>query len=405
MSTVWIINQYASTPDKGIGGRSFYLARELVKKGVNVYLIASSSNHLLREKVEVGSRYTIDVRDGVNFVWVKMPGYEAAHSKRRVFNWFLFAFYILGLAKFIPLRPDAILYSSPSLVGFLGAKRLAKKFGARLVFEVRDIWPLTLTEIGGYAASHPFIKFLQWVEDKAYRDSDKVVSNLKNAREHMISRGLQEDKFFWVSNGFSKEEFDNPEPLLFDRASLTPENSFVVGYAGTFGLANDLFTLVGAFEELKDYKDIYLVLVGGGKEKEGIFNHVSERGLSNVIFVDAVRKAQVQSVLSFFDVLAVGAKKEPMYRFGVSPNKLFDYFAAGKPILYYIESGDYHPIKDSGCGVEVESGNPRILSRAILELYSLPRSELDRMGSNGRAIAMQEYEYGVLADKLFRVLF
>ncbi|RBO85731.1 glycosyltransferase family 4 protein [Marinomonas aquiplantarum] len=404
MKKIWIVNQYASTPETGMGGRNFYLARELAKQGHKVYLIASSSNHLLYSQPSLSGDVTFEEVAGFTFVWVKMPDYEGAHSKQRVLNWFLFPWRIQKLAKLIEDKPDAILCSSPSPVAFLGAQRLAKVFSARLVFEVRDIWPLTLTEVGGYSPKHPFIRLMQWVENKAYRDADHVVSNLKNSIEHMMRHGLNRDEFTWISNGFSIDEVSNP--LLLDGNILEklPKNSFVVGYTGTFGLANDLHTLIDAAELLKEVEDINFVFVGGGKDKQHLVDYVERKKLNNILILDFVKKQQVQSMLEKFDVLAIGAKKEPMYRFGVSPNKLFDYLYAAKPIVYYIESGDYNPIKNAEVGFEIESGNPKALADAILKIYQLPIKQRQKMGENGRKVALEEYEYGMLAKKLAAVL-
>src|SRR5699024_9089121 len=153
--TIWIIHQYASTPETGMGGRHYYLADELGKMGHKVYVIASSANHLLRNSPELTGNYTFEARENFTFVWVKMPEYKEAHSKQRAINWLLFPWKIQKLSKIIADKPDAILSSSPSPIAFLGAERLAKKFKARLVFEVRDIWPLTLIELGGYSPKHP----------------------------------------------------------------------------------------------------------------------------------------------------------------------------------------------------------------------------------------------------------
>jgi len=404
MNTVWIIHQYASTTETGMGGRHFYLAQELAKQGHKVYVIASSANHLLHTVPKLTGDFTFEPVAGFTFVWVKMPPYSEAHSKQRALNWFLFPWRIQKLAKLIKDKPDAVLCSSPSPIAFLGAQRLAKKFKAKLVFEVRDIWPLTLTEVGGYSPKHPFIRFMQWVENKAYRDSDRVVSNLKNSVEHMVEHGLNRDKFTWVANGFSLDEVQNAVPLEVEVVDQLPTNKFIVGYTGTFGLANDLYTLIDAAEILKNEKEISFVLVGGGKDKKQLIDYISNRNLNNITILDFIKKIQVQSMLTKFDVLTVGAKKDPMYRFGVSPNKLFDYLYAAKPILYYIESGDYKPIESSGAGIEVESENPQALAAAILQLYQMPEEERQQMGENGRKAALEEYEYGSLAKKLEQVL-
>lgn len=404
MKTIWIVHQYASTPETGMGGRHFYLAQELAKQGHKVYVIASSANHLLHSQPKLTGDITFEPVAGFTFVWVKMPHYSEAHSKQRALNWFLFPWRIQKLAKLIKDKPDAVLCSSPSPIAFLGAQRLAKKFKAKLVFEVRDIWPLTLTEVGGYSSKHPFIRFMQWVENKAYRDSDRVVSNLKNSVEHMVEHGLEREKFTWVANGFSLDEVQNAVPLEVEVVDQLPINKFIVGYAGTFGLANDLYTFIDAAEILNNEKEISFVLVGGGKDKKKLIDYISSKNIKNITILDFIKKKQVQSMLAKFDALAVGAKKEPMYRFGVSPNKLFDYLYAAKPILYYIESGDYKPIESSDAGIEVESENPQALAAAILQLYQMPEEQRQQMGENGRKAALEEYEYGSLAKKLAEVL-
>lgn len=406
MKTVWVVYEYASTLETGMGGRHYYLGRELAKRGYRVYLIASASHHLLREKPCLNQDFKIQTLDkGFDFVWVNMPDYEGAHSKKRALNWFLFAWRIQRLVKLNLARPDVILCSSPAPIAFLGASRLAKKFKVRLVFEVRDIWPLTLIKLGGYSPRHPFIRFMQWLEDKAYRDSDAVISNLKNAFVHMVDRGMQRKKFSWIANGFSLDEVRSSLPIDSLTLDRLPKNKFLVGYAGTFGLANDLYTLLDTAEVLKDYADISFVLVGGGSDKQDILNYISCKKLKNVTVLDFVKKIQIQSLLACFDVLAIGAKKTSLYKYGVSPNKLFDYFYAAKPIVYYIESGDYKPVESACAGYEVESGNPQALAGAILKIYNMTVEERHLMGRNGRKEALENYEYGSLSERFAKVLF
>jgi hypothetical protein len=254
--TFWLINEYASTPETGMGGRHYSLAKELARQGHTVYLIAASYTHLLRTPLALDKVYMIEaIADRFNFVWVKMPEYSDAHDKKRVLSWFIFAWKLLKLPEIIKTKPDAILYSSPSLVAFLGAQRLAKKSQAKLAFEVRDIWPLSLIELGGYSPKHPFIRFMQWVEDKAYRDADVVFSSLPNAVEHMVTRGMSREKFQWIPNGFNVSELQKPEPLTVATQSALPKGKFIIGYTGTLGVANALGCFIEAAELLKDRTD------------------------------------------------------------------------------------------------------------------------------------------------------
>lgn len=389
-----------------MGGRHFYLAQELAKMGHEVFVIASSTHHLLSKPIYTKQSINIEnIAPYFNFVWVKGINYPQAHSKKRILNWFLFTWRLRLLIKKIASKPDAILCSSPSPFAFLGAERLAKKFDAKLIFEVRDIWPLTLTEVGGHSENHPFIRLMQWVEDRAYRNADDVVSNLKNSVEHMVQRGMDKRKFTWIPNGFSLSEVEKKEPLLPETLAQIPNNKFIVGYTGTLGLANAMDTLIDAAAILKNYTDISFVLVGHGKEKAVLQERVKCNELENVTFIEAIPKIQVQSILAEFDVCFIGLTGDSIFKFGVSPNKLFDYFYSAKPIIYAIDSGEYKPISDTKSGLQIQPEDSIALAQAIEKIYQMSAEQRQAMGANGRAAALAHYEYSQLAKKLETLLF
>lgn len=402
--TVWIVNQYASTPTSGIGGRHFYLAEELARLGYKVYVIAASASHLLHTKPKLKGDITIEQMSGFNFVWVKMPNYAEAHSKQRAINWFLFPWRIQKLAHLIADKPDAVLCSSPSPIAFLGAQRLANKFKARLIFEVRDIWPLTLMEIGGFSAKHPFIRVMQWVEKRAYRDSDWVISNLKNSVEHMVAYGLQREKFHWIPNGFSKAEVEQQVALNERTKYKLPKDKFIVGYTGTLGVANALDVLLEAASLLREYSDIAFVLVGRGKEKEQLQQQSKALGLETLYFIDPVPKVEIQAMLQEFDACYIGWRENELYRFGIGANKIPEYLFSAKPIIHSY-SGACEPVKECGAGLLVPAENPQAVAKAILQMYRLPQAERDRLGENGRRAAEETYEYSQLARRMESVLF
>jgi len=402
--TVWIINQYASTPENGYAGRHYYLGKELARLGYKVYLITSAAHHLLRRKPVVTSAFTFDEREGFTVVWVRMPEYSEAHSKIRAFSWFLFPWRIRALRRLIKDVPDAVVCSSPSLIAYLGAQWLAKKFHARLIFEERDIWPMTLTEIGSYSSGHPFIRFMQWVEDRAYRDSDHVISNLKNVYEHMEQRGVSKGKFTWVPNGFSLEEASERAPLGSECAARLPQGKFIVGYTGTMGVANALGTLIEAAEYLRSISDIAFVLVGGGKEKERLYREVEARQLTNVHFIDPIPKLEVYSMMEHFDVCFIGWLDDPLYRFGIGANKIPEYLYSGKPILHAY-SGASDPVAQAQAGLSVPAEDARAIADAVLELYHMSPDQREKFGNNGRNVALEEYEYRQLALEFRDVIF
>ena len=387
-----------------MGGRHHYLAKELVNLGHNVTVVAARWHHLLREGVDVDALPAEEVVEGYRFVRIDVPRYSDAHDKRRVLAWFAFAARLFGLRRRLADTPDTILYSSPHPIGYLGAERLAKVLGARLVFEVRDIWPLTLMEIGGYSKRHPFIRFLQWVEDRAYAKADRVVSNLEGAVEHMVSRGMDREKFAWVSNGISLQAIDFPEPLSQEIDRQIPKDGLRIVYTGTLGVANALDTLIAAAEILRNVPGINFILVGQGRNREALQRQCDRLKLDNVHFLGPVPKKQVQSVLGACDVCYIGLTADPLFRFGVSPNKLFDYFISGKPVLYAIESGNFSPVERYQAGLQIPPEDPRALSEAILRVHAMPEYERRAMGENGRRAATEYYDYAKLAQRLEAVL-
>lgn len=403
MSVIWIINQYASTPDTGIGGRHWYLARELARRGHSVHLIAARWHHLLRDPDASLSAPFVEANAGFNFVRLTTNRYSHAHDKRRFLNWLQFTWHVLHLPKWISARPDVVMYSSPSLFGSLAAARLARRFSARFIFEVRDIWPLTLVELGGKSPLNPLIRLMQRIEDHAYSVADGVVSVLPGAATHMAKRGMASEKFSWIPNGFSLADVRNPAPLPEEIQAQLPTGKFIVGYTGTMGLANSLDNLIAAAKLLRDEKDIAFVLVGSGRERTRLEMEASVQGLSNVIFLDSIPKPMIQSILASFDACFIGWNRVPLYRFGIAANKLFDYFCAARPVLHSY-SGSYDPVTDYNAGFTVQADDPRALAEAILLLRSLPVEERRRMGQSGRRAAFRHHEYGMLAEKLESVL-
>lgn len=402
--TVWIINQYASTLETGMGGRHYYFAKELALLGHKVYLIGGGYHHLLRNQSPFVDDITIEPIDGFNYVWVKLPSYQDAHSFKRILNWFLFALKLRKLKTAIKDKPDSIVISSPSLISYLGARYLSLIFKSRLILDIRDIWPLTLKLLGGYNAKHPFIMLLQYIEDKACREVDFVTSNWPYADKHLQTRGLLPGKFKWIPNGFSIKEFNVKVPLNDDFIKNIPINKFIIGYTGTLGKANAIDTLLDSAELLLSNSAIMFLVVGGGKEAAEFKSEISRRNLTNVLYMGVVNKQQIPAVLSLVDICYVGFCDNPLYEYGNSLNKLPEYFASKKPIVYSINS-PFKPVDIANAGITVAAEDPMSISKAILKLYNMPQDERIKLGMNGYNYALEEHEYKILAKKMEKIIF
>lgn len=402
---IWLINQYASTPDTGYGGRNYYLGKELAKQGYKVYLIAAGYTHLLRQLPSLKKEYLIEkIDDNFNFVWLNTPRYAGANDKKRILNWFLFSFKLLKLPNIIPEQPDVILYSSPSLIPYLGALRLAKKHGVRLIWDIRDIWPLTLTELTGTSKYHPFILIHQWIENLACKKSNFIVSNWPFAIKHLEKHGADSNRFLWIPNGFCKDEFNNQEELPEVVRNKLPTGKFIIGYTGTLGQANAIQSILDTARITNNDQSIHYVLVGSGRLEKDINEFININKLENITVIESIPKKQIPVMLNCFDVCYVGFNRSPLYEYGSSLNKLAEYFMSGKPILYSIDS-PFKPVDEAGAGITVPAEDPQAIADAIYKLKDMTLAERAYMGANGRKAALEIYEYGMLANKLEKVMF
>ena len=400
---IWIINETIGSRIHGMVFRPYYFAKEFVELGHKVTIFSGSYTHIFSKLPEVKGFSTTENIDGIEYCWIKTPKYGKSQSLGRILNAFTFVAKMFLLRKKRFGKPDAVIVTSPTPFSILNGYWIKKITGAKLIFEVRDIWPLTLTEIGKLTDSHPFIRFTQFFENFSYKKSDKVVSVLPNAFEHMKNHGLTEEKFVSIPNGIDLGEVKNISPLPEETLAKIPRDKFIVTYAGTFGISNNLTSVLEAAETLKSNEKILFLLVGNGPEKENYLKIIAEKGLSNVLILDPVPKSSVQSLLALSNVCYIGLTKSPLFRFGVSPNKLFDYLYSGKPIIYAIEAAN-DIVAEANCGISIKSENAGEIVNAVLNLYGKTPEELAEMGKRGHEYVIKNHSYSELAKKYLKIL-
>ena len=403
---IFLINHYAGSRSMGMEYRPWYLGREWVAGGHKVTILAATYAHVRQVQPQVNNDFSEQQIDGLTYVWLKTPGYSG-NGPGRFLNMITFSRKLKKYAKRIAdtYHPDIVIASSTYTWDNYGARKIAKLANAKYLYEVHDLWPLSPKELGNMSKYHPFIFSLQKAENFAYRNADAVISMLPNTLEHMKKHGLAPEKWHYVPNGIKADEWAIEQPgkhaITEMIESLKSEGLFLVGYTGSIGIANALDNLISAAYQLK-YEQVRFIIVGDGPEKMRLIQWVKKQNLHNVIFADPVPKDVIPEVLEIMDILYIGLQRQPLFRFGISPNKLLDYMMAGRPVIQAIDAGN-DMVGDADCGISIKAEDPDILANTILELKALPNEKRNELGANGRKYVIKNHEYGLLAKKMIDI--
>ncbi len=398
------INHYAGTPALGMEYRPHYLAREWVRAGHRVQILAADFSHVRATQPQAGD----DVIDGIALRWFATPHY-GGNGVGRVKNIaaFLRAVWADTARLVRDFKPDVVIASSTYPMDIWVARRIARQARARLVYEVHDLWPLSPIELSGMSPWHPFALLCQAAENAAYRDADVVVSMLPKVHAYMASRGLALHKLHIVPNGISPEEWQGQPPALRDDVAAALQQAraggnTVVGYAGSMGLPNALDHLLDAARRA-EAAGLSFVLVGDGHERGRLQQRVLAEGLTQVRFLPPIPKAQVASFLAAIDIAYIGWQRVSIYRFGIAPNKLMDYMMAGRPVLHAVDAGN-DPVADSGCGLSVPPDDPAAIAQGLARLAAASIDERRAMGERGRRLVTERHTYPVLAKRFLQAV-
>lgn len=401
---VWYINPYAGGPSVGRYWRSYHLASAWIKEGHDVEIITPSFHHLMDGEPKAMAKELIE---GVSYNFVPAIKYSSNGVLRFLSMLYFGVVLFFFLARLgIKNKPDHIIYSSAHPFGYPAAVVYAKIFRAKISFEVRDIWPLSLVEIAGFSKFHPVVMILSLIEKFAYCSADKVISLLPGAKQHMVRRGMRPDKFLYVPNGFSSTdteasiEFRSSE-FLNDLKAFRAQGDFLFIYAGALGEPNAMHLFIDALDcfESPAGVSVKFIIVGKGEQASELVERCRKHNYDCVKFYPQVDKVQVQQALRLVDAGFFVMHDLPIYRFGVSLNKLYDYMAAGIPVVAsYNACND--PVTVAGCGMAVKPGDPERLAAVFTRMAQLSKSDLIDMGYKGRIYLDANFEYSALARRI-----
>ena len=279
---------------------------------------------------------------------------------------------------------------------------LARRYKVPFVFEVRDLWPQTLVDMGRLRDDAPATWVLRRLERWLYRRAARTVVLLPQAWQYIVPLGIAKERVVWIPNGVDLSLFPRAAP-----ATQSQDGVFTLMYFGAHGQANGLDNVLQAMARLRQMpagQHIRLRLIGDGPLKPALVAQAEALGLRNVVFEPPVPKAQIPALAAQADAFVIAVLDLPgLYRFGISMNKLFDYLAAERPTVM-ASSASNNPIAEAGAGLTVAPGQPQALAEAIAQIAAMPLAERQRMGRAGREYVEQNHGFDQLAGRLAAVL-
>lgn len=388
---IWYISKYALNSKQSGATRQYLFSKAFVKKGYNVCLVSSNSNGIFHFKNN--KKHQLFKEDGFEHYVLKGGEIKLGANIKRIISWVLFEFRVLSFFKKKRInRDDVLIVSSLSILTFLTGIYFKKKFKVKLVVEIRDIWPLTLIEFKNMSKFNPIILCLSKIETLAYKHADVIIGTMVNLKEHVknVAPG-NEKKVNYIPMGLDASNLG-----VSNIDNIKKESEFIVGYAGTLGVANKVDLILEAANILKTNKSIKFKILGDGPLKEMLMNKY--KNLDNVEFLPKVKKLDVMSFLSNCDVLLNPWRDHEIYKFGVSPNKWIDYMYAAKPIIVSY-NGFRNIINEAQCGEFIEANNPQILVDTIVKYSKKPKEEVKKIGLNGKQFLEENLTYDKLSGK------
>lgn len=398
---IWIVNHYADPPD-GMATRSVDLARHFDISGNPTTIFASNFNHYRFGPVHrlgIGHLWRAFEEDGVRFIWIWTPSYRG-NDWRRTVNMATFAILALLAGLFERPRPDVVIGVSVHPLAALAGYYLARLKRARFFFEVTDLWPQTLIDLGRLKPDALAARWLRRLERFLSGRAERIVMLLPHTDQYMKSIGVPPEKIVWIPNGVELSRYEQVKP--YDGAPRPP---FRVMFMGGFFTSNAIDNIMEAARILKGRgrNDIEFLLIGRGTDRDAVIASARDLGLDNVHFPDPVPKSEIGRIMSDADAFIYALHDLPLYRYGVSLNKLTDYLAGGRPIIFSGRSA-YDPVADIGAGYSLPPDDPQAAADAIEKLFSITPAERIEMGQKGRAYVVEYHNIPKLATRLLRTL-
>ncbi len=397
---IWIVNQYASHLEE----RHLNLSANFAKRGYETVVITSSFHHGIHEYLYSEECKVIQRSSGVHYVYLKPKPRYQNNGGKRILNMVGFCCCYLNFQKRIADelgKPDYIIASSaPPFVWEIGYIT-ALKYKASFIVEFRDIWPLSLVEVQGMSPSHPLVKLFGAMEKRAYRRADAIVGTMPFAYKHVCDDlGFPKEKFHWMPNGLNLEKADKGGDQLPKELDEYLSSHWCCIYIGSIVKSESLDYIIDAVKKVKD-PEVCFAIIGDGNLSPKIDDIISKTGGDRIHHFGSITKEQIPLALKKADCCLAAIPDYPIYRFGLSMNKLSDYLYSGKPVVFACSWDNV--VKDAGGGV-VPFGDQQLMADAIEKAKQLGKDELDKLAEAERKIIHEQYDYRIIADRYLEMM-
>lgn len=410
---ILILNQYALPAGSPGITRHGDLGAALVRRGHSVTIIASSFDYLTRKFSRTNTERNVCLEDysGVKFSWLKTTSYSN-NGLKRILSMLEYSLKSTwqGLSS-SQEKPDIIYASSPQLLAGLAGYFLSRYFGVPLIFEVRDLWPSSLADLGAISQSSLTYKLLESIEKFLYKNATCIIGVPPLAYQRIEEVGVSPEKVVHIPNGISVEEaLSVSEEIPDSLATIFSSESSrkIIMYTGAHGLANNLGNVIESIEHLKlfspdVYDNIAVIFIGGGQQRDELIQLGKNKKLNHIYFHPPIDKHHLKVALKKADLLLFHLADAKVFQYGISPNKLYDYFEAAKPILFSCTDTD-NLIERIGAGITFYPDRPESLAKAITKLSTLPSSSCQDMGERGRDYVLANHDWSQLAQQVESIM-
>lgn len=395
---IWYLSAYDQP--KGQSSRTYDFSRELVNRGHQVTMFTNSYCHFTHvERLAPREKWRLEEIDGIRIVWLRTIHYTGNGLKRGM-NMLSNVWRTIRYAHRLSEKPDVVIGPSVPLFTGWAALKIAQMKDAVFVFEVRDVWPQALVDLGVLQQNSLIYKLFRCLEKYLYRKAHRISAVLPFTWKHVDNSGADSSKVDWIPNGTNLDRFSSVTNYNGGQFPLTAM------YVGGFSSTHDISTILKAAKILEETGIIgyRFVIVGSGQQRSDCEEEAKGLRIGNIEFRDPVPKSEIPYLQMGADVLIASVKNTPVYQFGINSNKIYDYLASARPIIFSGNAPN-DPVVESGAGFSIPPEDPTAMVEALEKLLEMNPSERIEMGKRGRRYVEDNFDMRKLVDCMESLLF